>query len=42
VKALEDWLSRQGVANIKNVNDRLAAAKPWFAFYGADSPAALS
>ena len=42
VKALEDWLSVQGVANIKNVNDRLAAAKPWFAFYGAASPAALS
>jgi tagatose 1,6-diphosphate aldolase len=42
VKALEDWLSKQGVANIKNVNDRLAAAKPWFAFYGASSPAALS
>ncbi|HUJ29894.1 MAG TPA: tagatose 1,6-diphosphate aldolase [Candidatus Acidoferrum sp.] len=41
VKALEDWLSGQGVKNIKNVNDRLTAAKPWFAFYGATSPAAL-
>jgi len=41
VKALEDWLSDQGVKNIKNVNDRLKAAKPWFAFYGASSPAAL-
>jgi tagatose 1,6-diphosphate aldolase len=41
VKALEDWLSVEGVKNIKNVNDRLAAAKPWFAFYGAASPSAL-
>lgn len=42
VKALEDWLNDQGVMNIKNVNQRLAAAKPWFAFYGATSAAALS
>ncbi len=42
LKALEDWLSNQGVANIKNVNARLGAAKPWFAFYGAASAAALS
>jgi len=42
VKALEEWLSDQGVKNIKNVNDRLAAAKPWFGFYGASSAAALS
>lgn len=41
VKALEDWLSDQGVKNIKNVNDRLKAAKPWFEFYGAQSAAAL-
>jgi tagatose 1,6-diphosphate aldolase len=41
LKALEDWLSDQGVKNIKNVNDRLTAAKPWFAFYGAASAAAL-
>ena len=41
VKALEDWLNDQGVKNIKNVNDRLSAARPWFAFYGATSPAAL-
>jgi len=31
VKALEDWLSDQGVKNIKNVNDRLKAATPWSA-----------
>ena len=42
VKALEDWLTNQGVKNIQNVNDRLKAAKPWFAFYGAASAAALS
>ncbi|MGB6199680.1 MAG: tagatose 1,6-diphosphate aldolase [Candidatus Acidiferrales bacterium] len=41
VKALEDWLSDTGVKNINNVNSRLAAAKPWFAFYGASSAAAL-
>jgi tagatose 1,6-diphosphate aldolase len=42
VKALEDWLSDQGVKNIKNVNGRLSAAKPWFNFYGASSAAALA
>jgi tagatose 1,6-diphosphate aldolase len=42
LKALEDWLADQGVKNIKNVNDRLAAAKPWFSFYGASSAAALA
>lgn len=42
IKALEDWLSVEGVKNIKNVNDRLTAAKPWFGFYGASSPSALS
>jgi tagatose 1,6-diphosphate aldolase len=42
VKALEDWLADQGVKNINNVNARLKAAKPWFSFYGATSPAALT
>ena len=42
VKALEDWLGDQGVKNIKNVNDRLKAAKPWFGFYGASSADALA
>jgi len=41
-KALEDWLSDQGVKNIQNVNDRLKAAKPWFEFYGAASPAGVA
>lgn len=42
IKALEDWLAGQGVKNIQNVNSHLAAAKPWFAFYGASSAAALA
>ena len=41
-KALEDWLNDQGVKNIKNVNSRLAAAKPWFSFYGVTSSSALA
>jgi tagatose 1,6-diphosphate aldolase len=42
VKALEDWLNDQGVKNIKNVNGRLSAAKPWFSFYGVTSVLALA
>jgi tagatose 1,6-diphosphate aldolase len=42
VKALEDWLSDQGVKNIQNVNERLKSAKPWFSFYGAKSPDELA
>ncbi len=30
VAALEDWLSREGVKNIENINQCLAAAIPWF------------
>jgi tagatose 1,6-diphosphate aldolase len=41
LEALEDWLQDQGVKNIQNVNQRLAAAKPWFSFYGASSADAL-
>lgn len=40
--ALEEWLKGEGVANIGAVNDCLKAAKPWYAFHGADSPEALS
>jgi tagatose 1,6-diphosphate aldolase len=29
VKALEDWLSNEGVKNIKAVNDALSGAVPW-------------
>ena len=35
--AFRTWLEDQGVKNIKNVNDRLQAAHPWFEFYGARS-----
>ena len=30
VKALEDWLQGEGTQNIKNVNQHLQAAQPWF------------
>lgn len=30
VKALEDWLSKDGVANINTVNNAIRSAKPWF------------
>jgi tagatose 1,6-diphosphate aldolase len=33
LKALEDWLSDQGVKNIQNVNNKLSAAKPWYSYY---------
>lgn len=42
VKALEDWLAKDGVKNIENVNAALKSAKPWYSFYGASSAAALS
>jgi tagatose 1,6-diphosphate aldolase len=34
VKALEDWLSDQGVKNINAVNDAIKSAKPWHAKAG--------
>lgn len=34
VKALEDWLSTEGVKNINAVNAALAPAKPWYAKLG--------
>jgi tagatose 1,6-diphosphate aldolase len=40
--AFREWLEGQGVTNIKNVNDRLATAHPWFEFYGARSADALA
>jgi tagatose 1,6-diphosphate aldolase len=33
-KALEDWLSTEGVKNINAVNDAIKAAKPWYAKLG--------
>ncbi|MBM3794300.1 MAG: tagatose 1,6-diphosphate aldolase [Acidobacteria bacterium] len=37
IKALENWLSTEGVKNINAVNASLAPAKPWFAKYGLKS-----
>ena len=34
VKALEDWLQREGVKNINAVNDAIQSAKPWTAKVG--------
>jgi tagatose 1,6-diphosphate aldolase len=42
LNAFQDWLADQGVKNIENVNRALRAAKPWYAFYGAESAAALA
>jgi len=35
--ALEDWLASEGIRNVENLNQRLAAAVPWFAFHGASA-----
>lgn len=35
--AFRAWLESEGVKNIKNVNDHLKPARPWFEFYGAKS-----
>jgi tagatose 1,6-diphosphate aldolase len=37
IKALEDWLSTEGVKNIEAVNASLAPAKPWYAKLGLKS-----
>ena len=34
VKALEDWLQREGVKNITAVNNAIQSAKPWYAKMG--------
>lgn len=39
VKALEDWLSREGVKNIEAVNQAISSAKPWYAKMGMAAPA---
>lgn len=38
VKALEDWLAKDGVRNINAVNDAIKAAKPWYAKLGIPEP----
>lgn len=39
VKALEDWLAKEGVRNIQAVNEAIKAAKPWHAKMQAAVPA---
>jgi len=36
--ALDDWLGREGVQNIENVNKCLGSATPWFAASGLAAP----
>src|SRR5580693_2091279 len=38
VKALEDWLSKEGVKNINAVNAAVTSAKPWYAKLGIPKP----
>jgi len=40
VKALEDWLQREGVKNINAVNNAIQSAKPWYAKLGISPVAA--
>jgi tagatose 1,6-diphosphate aldolase len=40
--AFRSWLETEGVKNVTNVNARLAAAHPWFEFYGARAAAELA
>ncbi len=39
VKALEEWLQREGVRNINAVNDAIKTATPWYAKMGIPVPA---
>ncbi|HXB73086.1 MAG TPA: tagatose 1,6-diphosphate aldolase [Candidatus Acidoferrales bacterium] len=39
VKALEDWLQREGVKNITAVNSAIQSAQPWYAKMGLPTPA---
>ncbi len=39
VKALEEWLSREGVKNINAVNDAIRSATPWYGKLGVTVPA---
>jgi tagatose 1,6-diphosphate aldolase len=38
LRALEDWLSTEGVRNIQAVNAAIGAAKPWWAKLGMSGP----
>jgi tagatose 1,6-diphosphate aldolase len=35
--AFRAWLETKGVENIKNVNEAIKPASPWFSVYGAGS-----
>jgi tagatose 1,6-diphosphate aldolase len=39
LKALEEWLAKEGVRNIQAVNEAVRAAKPWHEKLGVPSPA---
>jgi tagatose 1,6-diphosphate aldolase len=39
IKALEDWLQKEGVKNINAVNEAIAGARPWYAKMGMAAPA---
>jgi tagatose 1,6-diphosphate aldolase len=39
LKALEDWLGREGVKNINAVNEAIRSARPWYAKLGIAVPA---
>jgi tagatose 1,6-diphosphate aldolase len=39
VKALEDWLAKDGVRNINAVNEAIQGARPWYEKVGAAVPA---
>jgi len=41
VAEFKKWLQHDGVRNIQNVNERLKAAKPWYASYGVSAVEAL-
>jgi tagatose 1,6-diphosphate aldolase len=41
-QAFRQWLESKGVENIKNVNEAIKPATPWFEFYGATSAEAAA
>jgi tagatose 1,6-diphosphate aldolase len=38
LKALEDWLAKEGARNIQAVNEAVKAARPWYAKMGVAAP----
>ena len=42
VKALEDWLAKEGVKNINAVNEAIKSATPWYQKAGVPQPAHAS